>query len=65
MSKEMSKEMNQNFRVKFNRLLVGYSGLGCRIGVDRANVLISRMLWTNVQSKHFKVKGNVISFYCK
>lgn len=61
----MRKEMNKNFRVKFNRLLVGYSGLCSLIGVDRANVLISRMLRTNVQSKQFKVRGNIISFYCK
>lgn len=57
--------MNQNFRVKFNRLLVGYSGLVARIGEDRANLLISRMLRTTCQCKRFKVKGDVVSFYCK
>lgn len=57
--------MNKNFRVKFNRLLVGYSGLCCRIGVERANHLISKMLRTSVQSKAFKVSGNVVKFYCK
>lgn len=61
----MSYEMNKNFRVKFNNFLVGYSGLCLRIGVDRANLLISRMLRTNVQSKCFKVKGNNVKFYCK
>lgn len=61
----MSYEMNKNFRVKFNRLLVGYSGLCKRIGVDRANLLISRMLRTTCQSKCFRVKGNKVIFYCK
>lgn len=57
--------MNKNFRVKFNRLLVGYSGLVARIGKDRADVLISRMLRTTVQSKYFRVNGNNVTFYCK
>lgn len=61
----MSYEMNKNFLVKFNNLLVGYSGLCSRIGVDRANLLISRMLRTNVQSKCFRVQGNNVKFYCK
>lgn len=61
----MSYQMNKNFKVKFNRLLVGYSGLVNRIGRERADVLISRMLRTTCQVKRFKVKGDVVSFYCK
>lgn len=61
----MSKLMNRNFRVKYGRTLVGYTGLVLRIGLDRANLLISKMLRTSVQKKSFKVKGVCVTFYCK
>lgn len=61
----MSKELNKNFRVKYDRLLVGYTGLCARVGVERANHLISKMLRTTVQSKRFRVNGHCVTFYCK
>lgn len=57
--------MNRNFRVKVNRLLVGYSGLCKLIGKRYANHLITKALRSNAQVIVFKNKFGYIKFYSK
>ena len=40
---EIGKLMNRNFRVKFGRILVGYTGLVLRLGALSANLVILDM----------------------
>lgn len=57
--------MNRNFRVKFGNRLVGYAGLCAVVGVERANMLITKMMRTTLYKKVFLVKGVKVSFYAK
>ena len=58
-----SKMMNKNFKVKYGRLLVGFSGLVARIGFERVQLLLGKALRSRSQVKRFMVKGVVVSFY--
>lgn len=61
----LCKKMNSNFRVKFNSLLVGYSGLVLRLGSDRANLFISKALRSSSQCKRFNGSFGTVCFYAK
>lgn len=58
-----SKDFNKNFKVKYGRLLVGFSGLVARIGFQRVQLLLGKALRSTKQVIRFMVKGVQVSFY--